>query len=261
MEQEKGLPFSLEGIYGLDREFRRTSMNLAEGRNFALTEVEEGELVLVNNDTSIAPLSIQDILPKEWRLMRGVQYGANTAEQVLKYPQDDLAYYGSVLSILHEVGHTYRRGYNEELKYQGIFAGGPKEKAKIAGVGLLKFIANPGGIFQVMDDLSNNGKAYAMESLRINYLPRKYLERCYDVRAQVEIEAWEFALQKAFELEARGYNVFAEFDNDSENVMDFINGCLASYDIGMWGSLKENANYRSVRKFEPKFVRYRRYYL
>lgn len=239
---EQGYDEYMEGL-------RRSIIEVEDkDRNFDITT--KGGLfrsdIILQRKTDNHSIALSDFLPPGYKFMTGKEFAMNEFGQTIFYPKEGLNYRGSVLALLHEVGHAYMGEKESNLStmeevralVETIY-----RKIRYHNADLSKF---PRGF---------NNPRYDIDILA----PLWYKANEFQLLSQEERGTWAFALCAARKLQRSGFTVFSGFGNFSE-IKKYINFCLGTYEIRRYLEFRatkgiEGKQYTSD-EFPPLFVRH-----
>ncbi len=206
----------------LDEWVKKTKEVVPTDRNFNF-EIKKGVennvgLSLRRNDG--ATINVNSFIPEGVRFQIRDKYLYNDAEKVVGFPEDQLQYRGSLLSLFHEIGHS-------KTFVMPSYSFIEKVRAEVVNKLNLFRIINHQGNLEVpqLDHLLH----IINISPEVLY-PEDLMEKRLSVHEQNEREAWASGLHSLRDLNSKGYNVFAGFES-VKDVQAFIAANLTSYNI------------------------------
>ncbi|KKW12927.1 MAG: hypothetical protein UY48_C0007G0016 [Candidatus Gottesmanbacteria bacterium GW2011_GWB1_49_7] len=187
-------------------------------RNFQILLFQsEQRLDIVLQKPDRSHTYLQSFLPEGNTFALGDENQYHLRSRTVELNPKDFKYKGSVLRILHEIGHARTHSPHPIAELSFL------KKTLLILEGIPRFIKAQ--------------RALQREPMRGNIwfdaiFPKEYAEKVLTYKAKMERNAWTEALKMAQELEKKGFNVLGEFNNLGE-IQEFTAFSLTSYEFAM----------------------------
>lgn len=185
---------------------------------------------------------LNSLLPPGYYFTKGEIFGCHTREKKICFPEHEMKYRGSLISLLHEIGHSYEGKEHPRMSDWDVF--------RSLAIATYKLLINTRLKKEVLENEKGKKTSYRLKlPLEEALLPRWYLDKLdkkSHFKAKSERNAWTYALKLSRKLEQDGFDIFTGFKNASE-VRDYIAYHLSGYDIE---SFIEKLDIRDIGKIK-----------
>lgn len=186
---------------------------LPKRRNYGIrvTRSDDGISIMLYNAGH--QFNLRSLLPPDYSFAIEDADAYNAHEHLAKFDPESLQYKGSILSILHEIGHTitHRPHPVRDL---------PSLKRNMLILEASKRVVH--AKIPKLRPQALEGLAYEM------LVPERYVKKVLDHRSSQERDAWAVAIIMAKRLEKEGFNVLGEFNN-LRDIQTFVAAQLSTH--------------------------------
>ena len=206
---------------------RQIAIPAVQNFNINAQESNGESSIVLKNRTTGETIDLGSYLPKNYRFIKSDEFAGYIGNngRVL-FDQKLIRGRGFLLALFHEIGHTNREHMHEvPLHAEFIAAIHSKIRAPLT-------------------------------PLEERALPDWYFDLLEKSKAGSERDAWAYALNALREIEKKGFDVFAGFNNAQE-IQNFIALMLQTYDISVLLDASENPRDNRLQVGKIRFAKSR----
>lgn len=176
-------------------------------------------------------------------------------KEILVNP-DTLSRRGSVLALLHEVGHTYQEDTSSLANIDVDTLSRQQQLDLLKSITQILMKSMFARVKKVFSKESTGLSQKIKDQEDVHGLLPTWCAGDYDkLLARNERDAWAYSLKKARGLEREGFDVFSGFES-TEQVHEFVNTALLSHEISRLNRLASlTKDHSTPETFRPRFVR------
>jgi hypothetical protein len=188
-------------------------------RNFSVIQKQnERGLSLILSKTDGAQYDLTTLLPEGYTFIISAKEEKDPVAREIHFNPNRLRYRGSILTMLHEIGHARRDEPDPKLALSTT--------RKTYHV--IKMLPR---LFKMLFVSELEHRKLSNFARDLSFTP-KLANKILDHRAKAERTAWAEALIMASDLEQQGFNVLGEFGS-LKKILEYITFTLSTYEYSM----------------------------